>query len=651
MIRWKYLVTALLFTFITVQVNAQTKDPVLMTVNSKPVTKSEFENIFKKNNKDAKADKAALDEYMELFTNFKLKVCEAEELGMDTISKFTKELNGYRDQLKRPYLTDTELNEELVKEAYERMKEEVRASHILIKVEPTASPEDTLKAYKRIMKLRKQAISTGDFDAAVVSKGGSEDPSAAKNKGDLGFFSALQMVYPFENAAYNLKKGEVCMPIRTRYGYHIIKLTERRPARGQIKVAHIMIKSTDKDAPDKQANAKQKINEIAGLLDKGDDFAATSKQYSDDKGSATKGGELPMFGTGKMVPEFEDASFNLAKDGDYSKPFQTSYGWHIVKRLELKPIPGFEEAEGKLKSKIARDSRSKLTKTSFVSKLKKDYNFVAVSKIGLKNVHNVVDESILKGEWDAEKGSKLNGDLFKFAGKTYTEKDFIEHLVAKQRKERDIALETYINERYERFITQTVMDYEDSRLEEKYPDFRMLMKEYRDGILLFELTDQKVWTKAVKDSAGLQGYYDEHKTEFMWDKRNDATIYKCANAAVAKQVYKLVKKKKADDVILETVNKDSQLNLSIESGKFTEKEQPSLIDVAKGLQKPVEGDNGEQMYVINLREKLNEMPKELSEARGLITADYQTHLEKEWIKELKGKYKVTVNKEVLYSIQ
>ncbi|HRF82329.1 MAG TPA: peptidylprolyl isomerase, partial [Flavobacteriales bacterium] len=240
----------------------QSNDPVIMTVDGKPVSRSEFEAIYKKNNKEAPVTKEALDEYLDLFINYKLKVREAEALGMDTIGKFKSELDGYRKQLARPYLIDRELNDALMKEAYARMQEEVRAAHILVQVDAEASPEDTMIAWKRINALRDRVLKGEDFASVAKGPGGSDDPSAAKNGGDLGWFSALQMVYPFESAAYKTQVGEVSKPVRTRFGYHIIKVADRRTARGQVKVAHIMMRSTDQDAPEKQAATEERIREV-----------------------------------------------------------------------------------------------------------------------------------------------------------------------------------------------------------------------------------------------------------------------------------------------------------------------------------------------------------------------------------------------------
>lgn len=691
-------------------------DPVLMTVDGKPVTRSEFEAIYKKNNKEAAVTREALDDYLELFINYKLKVREAEVLGMDTVTKFRTELEGYRKQLARPYLIDRELNDALIKEAYDRSQQEIRASHILLQVGPEATPEDTLATWKRIVALRDRIVKGEDFAAVAKGLGGSEDPSAQKNGGDLGYFSALQMVYPFENAAYNTPVGEVSQPVRTRFGYHIIKVTNKRPARGQVKVAHIMLRSPEDSPAEKQANVEARIREIhAQIASNALTWDQAALKYSEDESSNTKGGELPMFGTGKMIEEFEDASFALNTPGEISQPIRSRYGWHIIRLIEKQAPPTFEAAKSELKSKIARDSRAEITRKVFLDRLKKDYAYTTYPK-NLKKVVALVDTTIFKKgtavndtllrsqfvegpytvgklrykrelvgaisggkllsaksrpyeemtqtmndtvvvrnvmegwQYDRKKAAKLTKPVFSMQGHTVTQRDLLDQLEARQRRERSVPLPGYVDGRMNEFADETIMAYEDSRLEDKYPEFRMLMKEYRDGILLFELTDQKVWGRAVKDTAGLEGFHAAHANDFKWDTRYEADLYTCADAAIAKKTRALLKKGKRGNDVTDVVNKTSALAVNIDTGTFTEEQKPFLKGItATGLSddRNVEG----RVVIADVKRIIPPAPKTLDEARGLITAAYQDSLEKEWIKELRAKYPVTVDKEVLYSIK
>ena len=624
--------------------SAQNKDATVLTIENEAVSVEEFENIFRKNNRDSIITPAALDEYMELFINFKLKVKAARELGMDTVAKFRNELSGYRAQLARPYLTDGDKLDELVAEAYKNMQKDIKARHILIKCEANATPEDTLRAYTKAMSLYTRIAAGEDFE--TVARENSDDPSAKQNGGNLGYFTAFQMVYPFEEAAYGAKIGEVARPVRTRYGYHIIEVEDSRPARGEIRVAHIMVKEKKEEGGAK--NAEDKINEIYQRLLNGESFEELSAKYSEDGSSAKKGGELPFFGPNKMVPEFEEASFALKNDNELSKPFKTSYGWHIVKRLELKPVPEFDQVEREIRSKVSKDSRAEKTRNSFIAKLKKEYNF-SVNKESFRALTAKADTSIYSGNWSVKK-KVLKMPLMTIDGKSYTNGDFHKYIISKKGVKSRGDVQEYLAKELDVYGNDLLVRYEDSRLEAKHTPFRLLVNEYREGILLFELTDQKVWSKAVKDSVGLEAYYEKNKEKFLWPDRIEASIYTCANAQVADQVRKLMTLGLEQADIAAEINKVTQLNLQVEEGLFTkdDKEVLSRIVWKKGLSENVE--LGGQVYIVDIRELIPASPKRLQDARGLVTSDYQDYLEKEWIKELRKKYKYSVNKDVLHTI-
>lgn len=631
------------------------QDPVLMEVDGKKITKSEFLQIYLKNNNNPKYDKQTLDEYIELFKKFQLKVAEAEALGYDTIPKLKRELEGYQKQLAQPYLTDNEMNKTLVDQAYERMKTEVRASHILIKVDPSASPEDTLKAYKRIMAIRDKVVKGEDFAKLAKSKdSGSEDPSAQTNGGDLGYFTAFQMVYPFENAAYNLKVGEVSMPVRTRFGYHILKVTDKRPARGTMKAAHLMIAANKQtDDADVIEKARVKANELYTKLVAGEKFEDLVKAYSDDPSSASNGGVLPLFGTGattRMIPEFEEAAFSLNKDGDFSKPIQSDFGFHIIKRIELTPLKSFDDLKKEIESRVNRDERAGLTQNSYIEKLKKEYKFTDQSAESIKWFEKNMDSSIYKGTFDPAKVPASSKSLFTVDGKNYTQADFVKYMNENPRLTRGNALNEVAKKAYPEWVNNTVVELEKTKLPVKYPEYKALMNEYHDGILLYEIMSDKVWNKAMKDTMGLKEFYDANKGKYTWEKRYDVVAYESVSPDVAKKVFKLAKKKISSDSISKIINDNTELNLRVRSGKFEVSKTPYLLNqpLKKGVNKPYAFDG--KNYVIVLNEVIEAKNKELSEAKGLITSDYQTYLEKEWLKELEQKHKIKINEEVLYSL-
>ncbi len=629
---------------------AQSSD-IILKVEDEQVTREDFESIFRKNNRDSVITTASLDEYMELFINFKLKVRAAMEAGLDTSSSFQRELLGYRKQLARPYLVDQALLDELIEEAYERQKQEVRASHILIKCDPNASPADTLKAYERIVALRDRIVNGESFEAVATAKNGSQDPSVRDNKGDLGYFSAFQMVYPFEEAAFNTAVGEISAPVRTNYGYHILQVNDKRDARGEILAAHIMIRVDEKN-PTSKMEGEEKINEIYALLKEGNDFSELSVKYSDDPSTAKRGGELPWFGTGKMVEEFENAAFSLENNGDISAPFLSPYGWHIVKRIDYKPIPDFKSAKNDIKSKVSRDARAELTKSSFLKKLRKEYA-VEVDQKCMKAIYKAADaDSAFLGKGlGTIKSKTLEKSLLTIDGKSRSVESFVKKLNNAKIRDKRLSSKEIVDQQLEAYINSELMDYEDSRLEDKYNDFRLLMNEYHDGILLFELTDEKVWSKAVKDTLGLQAFYEDNKSDFMWEERADVVIYTCKDAKVAKALRKAIQKGKGLNEINDELNETTRLNFSYEEDVLERSEKEIFEKIAweEGLSENIEEQG--QIVIVQINEIIPAAPKTLEEARGLITAEYQNYLEAEWIKELRAKYSFEVNESVLHSIK
>lgn len=646
-------IAALALTLTTLNGLAQPGSGTVLTVENEKVSRDDFESIFKKNNRDTVVTQASLDEYMELFINFKLKVREALEEGLDTNDAFKRELKGYRKQLARPYLVDNDLLDELIREAYERSSMEVRATHILIKADQNARPEDTLIAYNRALKLRERILNGEDFADVARSKGGSDDPSVRDNGGDLGYFSAFQMVYPFECAAFNTPVGQISMPIRTRYGYHIVKTHDRRPARGEIRVAHIMVRSQNAQDPASIAEAESKVREIYQKLQEGSDFSEMAMRFSQDASTAKSGGELPWFGTGKMVEEFENASFALKADGEITEPFKSSYGWHIVKRLEYRPVASFEDSQAELRKKVSRDSRAELTKSSFLKKLRTQYGTEVNSK-SLKCIYKAADHDsafVNNNSIEVKKLKKLETELFRIDGKSYTSRQFYDYLISSKVRRRDLTGREVVDEQLNEYIDKELVDYEDSQLEAKYNDFRLLMNEYHDGILLFELTDRKVWSKAVKDTLGLEAFYQSHKQNFMWKDRVTAATFKCSTDDMAKKVVKLLSKGKTPQEVKEELNKDSNLNVTLEEGTW-EKGDNGVVDQATWKQGTISTvvDKG-QTTIVQVQEVIPASVKKLDEAKGMITAEYQSYLEKEWINSLRSKYKFNVNRDVLYTIK
>ncbi|MCX6267993.1 MAG: peptidylprolyl isomerase [Bacteroidetes bacterium] len=655
-----FLPVLLLVSFFTstAQVN---NDEALMTIAGKRIYVSEFLNIYQKNNvKGETIDKKSLDEYLDLFINFKLKVMQAEELGLDTVASFRKELNGYREQLAKPYFTDEATLNQLILEAYEREKTDLRASHVFFRLAPDATPEDTLVAYKKAMAAREKLMNGSTFEAVAVEF--SEDPSAKDreatqqhpflkgNKGDLGFFAVFDMVYAFENGAWMTGVGSVSMPVRTEYGYHLIKITARRPALGKVTVAHIFLSIPKNATAEDSARIQKRIDSVYMKLKGGVSFEDLVKTYSDDKGSAAKGGVLPAFGVNRMVPEFVEAIYSLDSLGDYTKPILTSYGWHIVKLIERKTQKPLEEEKVELKQKIMKDNRGDQTRTIVIARIKSEYG-VTENPEARKAFYKVVTDSIFFGKWNALLANDLTGMIFKIGNNSYLQTDFANYLASSQRKQEKQSIETYVDKKYADFLDESLLAWENSQLEQKYPEFRALMGEYRDGILLFDLTDQKVWSKAVKDTLGLDAYYQKNKSNYKWETRLDASIYTVKDAKLVQKVKNFAKSGLSDNDLMKEINTDSLQIVTIESGKFSRKDNKLIDSIpwTPGFSNDMV-DKGTTVFVY-IRKVLKPQIKELNEARGLITADYQNYLEKEWIASLRAKYPVVVDAAVLAKIK
>ncbi|GHA70307.1 peptidylprolyl isomerase [Pontibacter akesuensis] len=521
-----------------------TREPAVATLGTQPISTSEFRYVYEKNNSgnDDAYTRQSVTDYLNLYTNFKLKVLEAENRGLDTTMAFRRELEGYKEQLAQPYLTDKSVTDQLVREAYERMKQEINASHILLSVQPDAAPQDTLAAYNRAMELRKRAQNGENF--GKLAQEFSQDPSAAENKGELGYFTALQMVYPFEDAAYKTAVGDISMPVRTRFGYHLIKVNDNREARGEARVAHIMVRSTpDAPAADSLA-ARQRVDAIYRRVQKGESWEKLAAEFSEDTNTANNGGELPFFGTGRMIPSFEEAAFTLQKPGDVSKPVYTPYGWHIVKLLEKRSLPPYEEMEQYLRNKIAKDSRSELNKTAFQKRIRQENNFTANAEAKAAALAKATD-ALLQADWTYDANdATLKQPLFTIQSKTYTIGDFYAYVQEQQTPRSSGTPAHAMNLLYDSFVEKSLLDYEKANLENKYPDYRMLVQEYHDGILLFQLMDEKVWTKAVEDSVGLRNFFNQNRDKYTWGQRADAIVISAANKALLQQAQQQLDKRR-----------------------------------------------------------------------------------------------------------
>jgi peptidyl-prolyl cis-trans isomerase SurA len=507
-------------------------EPVLFSIQDEPTTLKEFLYVYNKNNFTRDSVDLAEDfrQYLDLYINFKLKVQEAKDAGLHQEQAFLSELEGYKKELAKPYLSEKSVTEQLIQEAYDRLATEINASHILIGIKS----EDTLAAWNKIMKIREQALNGEDFHQ--LARQHSEDPSAGMNSGNLGYFTALQMVYPFENAAYQTPVGEISNPVRTNFGYHILKVHDARPSQGKVKVAHIMIRAGEDASEEDKQKAKEKISEIHQRLQDGADWSQLVSQFSEDHFNKKNGGELEWFGTGNMVPSFEEAAFALKEKGQISKPVRTPYGWHIVRLMERQGLPPFEEIRNELSERVSRDSRAQLQENALMERLRRENN-VAQNREHIDLLLEKANKTLLSGRWDYKPDSlEAAMELFLINGEAYTLGAFQQWLSRNAKAAANINPEDYLKQLFQRWQQQSLLAYEEAHLAEKYDDYRLLVQEYHDGILLFQLMDEKVWTRALEDTAGLERWFKEHRDRYQWNERARSTIFSAASAETLSQV-------------------------------------------------------------------------------------------------------------------
>ena len=518
------------------------KSKPIITIDDSDVSTEEFLYVYSKNNLNEKpVTLEEIREYLDLFINFKLKVKEAESLGLDQDSVFIQELEGYRKQLASPYLTETKLLDSLALVTYSRLKEEVNASHILIQVAADAEPTDTLAAFNKIIGLRNRVLLGESF--AQMAKEYSEDPSAKQNNGNLGYFSAMQMVYPFEEAAYQLSIDSISYPVRTNFGYHIIQLHDRRPSQGKIQISHILVRAVNSLSPADSTLAANRAREIYNRAQNNEDWDLLCRQFSEDIGTKNKGGILPWFKTGDIsnIPTFEEAAFALRNIGEISDPVKTGYGWHIIKLNDRQTLEPFDQLEPKIRSNLSANSRKTANQQELVKRLKAENNFVE-DKIVIEEVLTHANDSLSTGNWQSDdQWNNQENVLFSIQKTPYKVNDFYRYLEQKQP-----LLDTgeepsdLMRTAYAEFSKERLIQFEEAHLIEKYYDYKMLLNEYRDGILLFQLMETKVWNRAVQDTSGLKQYFKDHQNQYQWESRAVAQIFNVADEKSLSEVNQFV---------------------------------------------------------------------------------------------------------------
>ncbi|MGB3590786.1 MAG: peptidylprolyl isomerase [Nonlabens sp.] len=637
----------------TTCVNAQEwKDKTLITIDGKEYDAGTFVRIYSKNLDIVQDDEQKdIDNYLELYIDYRLKLEQAYQHQLDTASSYREEIKKYRNSLAQSYLTDNEVSDVLVREAYDRSLEEVNASHILIKVEAGATPTDTLAAYNKILKIKDQLDQGADF--ARLAKTQSEGPSS-KVSGELGWFSAFKMIYEFETAAYHTAVGSYSEPFRTNFGYHILKVNDRRDSRGEVTVSHIMTFDKPKDSI---KTASKRIQELYQQLEQGKKFEEVAREFSDDLNSAQNGGKLRRFGTGGLnSPIFEDKAFSMQKEGSYSEPFQSKFGWHIIRLENRHPLPSFNEQAKKLREKVKKSPRSRKITEAFTSKLKELYSFDTEVKLPA-TISKIVSDSIVKGKWiyDKEKDLVFEKTLFIIQDKAYQQQEFLEYAFKNQgaasrgKNSKDQILKDLL----QRFVDVKLIEFYNENLERDNEDFRMIYDEFKEGILLFELLEKKIWNKAKTDSVRQRDYYEKNKDKYRWKERVDVMITQSTTDSVAQAVRKMLLKGATADELKEALNQDGRTKVIISNGlvETSYSRLPKNFDVKMGVSKVYHSDSDSFHKVVLVNDIVAPNVKTLKEARGEVINDLQVAIEREWEESLRDGRDIKINKSTLKKVK
>lgn len=634
--------------------SAQTENPILFEVDGVPVYVSEFTYIYNKTN-GQKADysRKSLDEYLDLYVKFKLKVRKAKEMELDTIQQLKQELAGYRKQLADSYLLDKTIVKTLAKEVYDRKQTDVDISHILVAVGPNPRPQDTLEAYQKIMAIKKRIEGGAKFEE--VAKEVSEDPSAKRNAGRIGYITSMlpSGMYGVENIAYEGKVKKVAGPVRSNSGYHLVRVNDRRNALGEVEIAHLLIRNN----PDNESIPKAKIDSIYKALEGGASFEDMVREHSEDGQTKSKNGYIGFIGIKRFAKVFEEAMFSIKKDGGYAAPIQSNIGWHIIKRISKPGIQPFDQQRSRLEQAVSKDSRLGISKAKMLAKIKNESNYEENLKVYNRFVETLND-TFLNFRW-RPKITDPQAVLFTL-GKDFksTLGEFGDFLRRSSRDRLRMAktgdVKGVARTLFDQFVDEQVLKFEETQLEIRNPDFKALMREYEEGILLFEATKMLVWDKASQDTVGLEKFFKGIVGKYKWRERANIEIYRISKQyeSQANAIRDYAVAHTAEEVKAK-FNTADQIIVNVEEKKLEKGRHPQVNKLrweANSVTAVAVNDNTNTISFNKIISLLPPSNKTLQEARGYVVADFQDHLEREWIKELRKEYKVKIDDAVYKSL-
>ena len=617
------------------------EEGVVMKVNNRKVYSSEFKNVYTKNASILdEEDKMTVDDYFELFKNYQLKLEAALDQKLDQDSIFLKEYKKYYKQLADNYIANGKVTEQMIEETYQRLVNEVKARHILINASDNATDEEKAKALETAKEIKLKLQNGADFEALAQEY--SDDPSAKTNGGNIGWFKAFKMVYPFENAAYNLNVGEISDPVKTRFGYHIIQKTDERKSIGKLQVAHIMVRMQQSDT---LKTPEQHINEIYKKLNNGSDFKDLAKQFSQDENTAENGGIMPVFELGNLnSPVFEEKAFALQQDGAVSEPFQTRFGWHIVKRISTEALDSFEEQREFLKKRIKTSERSKLLNNRIQENIEQLYS-VSKNTEAVSYIASIATEDILKSQWQLPEDEQIPNNIFlQIEDESHSWLDLAKYVEKQQRAAKtNASKKAIVQDLANQFVYGKLVEYHKKRLPEIDQEFALTIQEYKNGLLLYEVMERTIWNPAKNDSIALKEYYKANKDEF---KSKETIELEIASFSKKKEARKFLKK------VSDTEDFSLKAN-EIEDVIFQEKDvkavhSPAISDKLKlnnGVSK-IYKHNG-QFVVYNIFAVNPVRQLDYDEVKGRVISSYQNQLEAQWLEGLLTKFELEVNQKEL----
>lgn len=615
----------------------QNNDPVVLTINGHDVPRSEFEYLYRKNNLQQETPQP-LDRYIDMFVVYKLKVAEAETAGIDTTAAFRDEFNGYCHELFAPFMRDSLVTGRLVNEAYARMHTEREVSHILVPYGKTIAEREANR--NKLQEVRERIINGADF--ATEAKKISVDRSVVANGGNLGFIKANMFPYPFELAAYSTPVGEISEVFEDApYGYHIIKVHSERPAQGEVSARHIL-KLTHGLSPEQAEAKKSSIDSIAALLKAGADFNALAKAESEDPGSAQRGGELGYFGQGVMVPEFETVAFAL-NPGEISAPFPTSYGYHIVQTIDRRTVVPFDQAKGMIENAISRDVRSTMPESEYFSSLRERHN-AGIDLKAMDNVRSLIGESSdPAAALESLKVSSATIANFPVGPITVGN-------VASSMPSTGDDLFTSFSDRLDVMVRDASEKLAQNELAMINPEFRNIINEYRDGILLFEISNRNVWLRASGDRKIQSDYFNANRQRYTWDRPHfKGYVIFATSDSLAREAREFLN---TNSVATDTINSAMRhrfgTDVKVEKVLTARGDNAIVDNIAFGGEKaePV----GKWVAWFPYSHTVIDAPEEASDVKALLIADLQQDLESKWIESLRKKYKVKINRKAIDTI-